>query len=68
MATELMEKVLEYLAKHDEIDSLDLAKHFGVDHQRIIGAIKSLQAFDDVSFSSYFLFCTLIVSIGVILS
>lgn len=49
MATELMEKILDCLSKHDEIDSLDLAQNFGVDHQKIVGAIKSLQAFEDVS-------------------
>ncbi|XP_001608262.1 phenylalanine--tRNA ligase alpha subunit [Nasonia vitripennis] len=48
MATELMEKILDRLSKHDEVDSLDLAQNFGVDHQKIVGAIKSLQAFEDL--------------------
>lgn len=49
MGTELNEKILDYLSKHDQTDSLDLAKNFGVDHQRIIGAIKSLEFFEGVS-------------------
>ncbi|XP_058797726.1 phenylalanine--tRNA ligase alpha subunit [Phymastichus coffea] len=48
MATEFMEKILDYLSKHDEADSLDLAKHFNVDHQKIIGTIKSLENFKDL--------------------
>ncbi|XP_014211827.1 phenylalanine--tRNA ligase alpha subunit [Copidosoma floridanum] len=48
MATELMENILEYLAKNEEADSPGLAQKFGVDHQKIVGAIKSLQAFDDL--------------------
>ncbi|XP_033214158.1 phenylalanine--tRNA ligase alpha subunit [Belonocnema kinseyi] len=44
MTSELSEKILEYLSKCDEIDSLDLAKIFQEDHQKVIGAIKSLQA------------------------
>ena len=47
--TEYMEKVLEYLSQHEEINTLELANIFNVDHQKIIGAIKSLEAFENVS-------------------
>ena len=59
MATELMEKVLEYLSQHDQADSLDLAKHFNVDHQKIIGAIKSLEFFEGVSTFTFILLFTI---------
>lgn len=44
MTNELSEKILEYLSKSDEVNSLDLANIFQEDHQKVIGAIKSLQA------------------------
>ena len=49
MTTELSQKILEYLSKRDEVNSLDLAKIFQEDHQKVIGAIKSLQAIGNVS-------------------
>ncbi|XP_014236329.1 phenylalanine--tRNA ligase alpha subunit [Trichogramma pretiosum] len=48
MTTELMENILGYLSEYGEADSLDLAHRFAVDHQKIVGAIKSLQAFEDL--------------------
>jgi hypothetical protein len=50
MVSELMENILKYLNNHDKADSLDLSKYFNVDHQKVVGAIKSLQAFENVSF------------------
>lgn len=49
MAKQLSNQVLEYLDKHNEANSLDLSTELGEHHDLIIGAIKSLQTFDDVS-------------------
>lgn len=50
MANTLVEQVLQYLAQHEEANSLDLVGIIDDDHQKIIGAIKSLQTLPDVSF------------------
>lgn len=49
MAKQLSDQILEYLSVHSETNSVDLADKFREDHQKIIGAIKSLETFDDVS-------------------
>jgi phenylalanyl-tRNA synthetase alpha chain len=49
MACNLSEKLLQYLDGHERVDTLHLAAVFNVDHQKIIGAVKSLQALGDVS-------------------
>lgn len=49
MAADLMEKILEHLAKDDKAHSLDLAQFFDIDHQKVIGAIKSLENIENVS-------------------
>nr|XP_012229359.1 PREDICTED: probable phenylalanine--tRNA ligase alpha subunit isoform X1 [Linepithema humile] len=48
MAKQLTDRILEYLEKHGETNSLDLANEFQEDHQKIIGAIKSLETVDDL--------------------
>ncbi|XP_043281076.1 phenylalanine--tRNA ligase alpha subunit isoform X2 [Venturia canescens] len=48
MANKLVEQVLEYVAEHGEANSLDLVGKIDDDHQKIIGAIKSLQTLPDV--------------------
>lgn len=48
MAKQLTDQILEYLDRHDETNSLDLANEFQKDHQKIIGAIKSLETMDNV--------------------
>lgn len=50
MAKQLTDQILEYLDSHDETNSLDLADEFQEDHQKIIGAIKSLETMDNVRF------------------
>lgn len=45
---ELTEKILLYLNKVDDVNTLDLAKDLGVDHQKIVGALKSIQAHGDL--------------------
>jgi len=49
MARHLADRILEYLDAHDETNSLDLADEFQENHQKIVGAIKSLETVDDVS-------------------
>ncbi|XP_015599229.1 phenylalanine--tRNA ligase alpha subunit isoform X2 [Cephus cinctus] len=48
MANELVEQILDYLANHEEANSLDIADAFNQDHQKIIGAIKSLESIGDM--------------------
>lgn len=48
MAQELAEKILQQLVKESTVDTLDLAKLFNEDHQKIIGALKSIQANGDL--------------------
>ncbi|XP_032678902.1 phenylalanine--tRNA ligase alpha subunit isoform X2 [Odontomachus brunneus] len=48
MAKLLSNQVLEYLDKHNEANSLDLSTELGEHHDLVIGAIKSLQTFDDL--------------------
>ncbi|XP_020708753.2 phenylalanine--tRNA ligase alpha subunit [Athalia rosae] len=49
MASELAKKILDHIAnKGDGINTLLLAETFGEDHQKIIGAVKSLQTLDNV--------------------
>lgn len=48
MAKQLTDKILEYLDSHDETNSLNLADEFQEDHQKIIGAIKSLETIDNL--------------------
>jgi len=40
--------VLEQISKYDIIDSSVLANALEVDHQLIVGAVKSIQCFEDV--------------------
>ncbi|XP_015187509.1 PREDICTED: phenylalanine--tRNA ligase alpha subunit isoform X1 [Polistes dominula] len=47
MAKEMADNILKYLSENDEVNSLDLAEIFNEDHQKIVGAIKSLEALGD---------------------
>ncbi|KAJ8955055.1 hypothetical protein NQ314_006935, partial [Rhamnusium bicolor] len=40
----LSEQILKYLSENEEINTLALAKWFHEDHQKIVGALKSIQA------------------------
>lgn len=53
MASALVENILLHVEKYEKADSLDLAKVFNEDHQKIIGAIKSLQTLDNVCLIVY---------------
>ena len=46
---ELGEKLLHLIAERDQVDTLDLAGELNIDHQKIVGAVKSLQSLGDVS-------------------
>lgn len=49
--TGIVETLLQRVDKVDGgVDSQDVATFLGVDHQVIVGAVKSLQALGDVSF------------------
>ena len=41
--------VLSVLANIDGFDTIDLANELKLDHQKLVGAIKSLQSLEDVS-------------------
>lgn len=47
MQLELTEQILKYVDENDKVDTLDLVPIFGVDHQKIIGALKSIESNDD---------------------
>lgn len=44
MHPDLTERILQHLENVDKVDTLDLVEVFGVDHQKIVGALKSIQA------------------------
>ncbi|CAK1579759.1 unnamed protein product [Parnassius mnemosyne] len=45
---ELNERILHYLNNVDTVDTLKLASEFNEDHQKIVGAVKSIEALDMV--------------------
>ncbi|XP_034828749.1 phenylalanine--tRNA ligase alpha subunit [Maniola hyperantus] len=45
---ELNERILKYLDAFDKVDTLNLAGDFNEDHQKVVGAVKSLEALDMV--------------------
>jgi len=44
--SDLPERILQYLEKVDSATSPHLAKHFGEEHQKVVGAVKSLECQD----------------------
>lgn len=44
MANDITEEILKTLDAKNEIDTFDLATLLNEDHQKVIGAVKSLQA------------------------
>lgn len=47
----MVEALLQRVEKADgDVDSLELAASLGVDHQLVVGAVKSLQSLGEVSF------------------
>lgn len=49
MADQIQRSVLEIVEKHNGIDTLEIAKLLDQDHQKIVGAVKSIQSLGDVS-------------------
>lgn len=45
---ELNERILHNLEKCNKVETLHLAAEFGEDHQKIVGAVKSLEALEMV--------------------
>lgn len=48
MQLELTEQILKYVEQHEKADTLDLAAEFTEDHQKVVGALKSIQAHGDL--------------------
>lgn len=44
-----LELVLQAVADTGGVDSLELASKLNTDHQKVVGAVKSLQSHEDVS-------------------
>lgn len=44
MKLELTEQILKYVDEHGQVDTIDLVGVFKEDHQKIVGALKSIQA------------------------
>lgn len=53
MAGELAAGILSVLQHAEKVTSLDLADKLKQDHQKVVGAIKSIEAIGDVSQTSY---------------
>ena len=50
MASDIGDKILKYLADNgNSVDTLNLSELWKEDHQKIVGAVKSLQSLGDVS-------------------
>ncbi|XP_058812204.1 phenylalanine--tRNA ligase alpha subunit [Topomyia yanbarensis] len=41
---ELTERILQFIEQHGDVDTLDLVPVFGEDHQKIVGAVKSIES------------------------
>lgn len=48
MAQELSEKILHCVAERTSVDTLELSKILQLDHQKVVGALKSIQATGDL--------------------
>ena len=51
--------LLQFIENEGEVNSLEYAKSNAIDHQKIIGAIKSLESLGDVSIIFYCISCVL---------
>ena len=49
MMADVNENVLKVLENADGLDTVDIARRLHVDHQKVVGAVKSLQALGNVS-------------------
>ena len=56
MASDIGDKILKYLADNgNSVDTLNLSELWKEDHQKIVGAVKSLQSLGDVSLFQCFI-------------
>lgn len=44
MQLELTEQILKFIEQHEKADTLDLAAEFSEDHQKVVGALKSIES------------------------
>jgi phenylalanyl-tRNA synthetase alpha chain len=51
--SELNEEILDYLDKNGQLDTYEYANKFNLDHQKVIGAVKSLQTTEGVNLKYY---------------
>ncbi len=51
--SELNEEILDYLDKNGLLDTYEYANKFDLDHQKVIGAVKSLQTTEGVNINNY---------------
>lgn len=69
MANTLAEKILVYIEKNSKANSYELAVLWNEDHQKIVGAVKSLQSLGEVGLLvsqkpwSYFIYKTCITNL-----
>lgn len=48
--SELSQEILEYLEKgKNELDTFEFARVHNLEHQKVVGAVKSLQSYEGVS-------------------
>lgn len=48
MQIELTEQILKYIESHGKADTLDLAAEFSEDHQKVVGALKSIESHGEI--------------------
>ena len=46
---DLSETLLKLIAERGQITSLAVARELGIDHQKVVGAVKSLQSLGEVN-------------------
>lgn len=51
MTSELTERILKYVENHENVDTLDLVPVLCEEHQKIIGALKSIEAHGELLIS-----------------
>ena len=48
--SELNQKILDYLDENSKLDTYAYAQNRNIDHQKVVGAIKSLQTYEGVCY------------------
>lgn len=54
--SDLNQEVLEYLEKNSKLDTYEYAQAHNLDHQKVVGAIKSIQIYEGVCLIFAFIF------------